>query len=272
MTFWICATCAVESAEQPDVCAICADERQWVPASGQRWTTLDELRAQGYRAHLEELEPDLYAITSSPSAGIGQQSKLVVTPEGSLLWDPIGFLDDDGGRADPARSARSARSPRATRTCTASRSSGAAPWATRPCSSPRPTPAGSTAPTPSSRRGRGEREVLPGVTLSQPGGHFPGSAVAHWAAGADGKGVLLSGDTIFANPDRQSVAFMRSYPNHLPLSGAVARRVADHVDRLEFDRLYGNFANVIAADAKEVVRRSADRHIGWANGDFDHLT
>ena len=48
----------------------------------------------------------------------------------------------------------------------------------------------------------GEREVLPGVTLSQPGGHFPGSAVAHWAAGADGKGVLLSGDTVFANPDR----------------------------------------------------------------------
>ena len=84
--------------------------------------------------------------------------------------------------------------------------------------------------------------------------------------------MLLSGDTIFANPDRQSVAFMRSYPNHLPLSGAVARRVADHVDRLEFDRLYGNFANVIATDAKAIVRRSADRHIGWANGDFDHLT
>ncbi len=67
MTFWICATCAVESAEQYDVCAICADERQWVPASGQRWTTLEELRGQGYRAQLEELEPDLYAITSSPA-------------------------------------------------------------------------------------------------------------------------------------------------------------------------------------------------------------
>jgi glyoxylase-like metal-dependent hydrolase (beta-lactamase superfamily II) len=118
----------------------------------------------------------------------------------------------------------------------------------------------------------GEREVLPGVTLSQPGGHFPGSAVAHWAAGAEGRGVLLSGDTIFANPDLRSVAFMRSYPNHLPLSGAVARRVADHVDRLPFDRLYGNFANVIASDAREVVRRSAERHIAWANGDFDHLT
>ena len=83
---------------------------------------------------------------------------------------------------------------------------------------------------------------------------------------------MLTGDTIFANPDRKSVAFMRSYPNHLPLSGAVTRRVADHVDRLEFDRLYGNFANVIDTDAKAVVRRSADRHIGWVDGAFDHLT
>ena len=242
-----------------------------MPAGGQRWTTLDELRAQGYRAHLEELEPDLYAITSSPSAGIGQQSKLVVTPEGSLLWDPIGFLDDDVVERDPR--------PRTGPAIAAShphmygvqvewsRALGDPPvlvsqadvrWVNRP--------------DPVIQAWRGEQEVLPGVTLSQPGGHFPGSAVAHWAAGADGKGVLLSGDTIFANPDRQSVAFMRSYPNHLPLSGAVARRVADHVDRLEFDRLYGNFANVIATDAKQVVRRSADRHIGWANGDFDHLT
>ena len=39
MSFWICATCAVEHAERMDVCAICADERQWVPADGQHWTT-----------------------------------------------------------------------------------------------------------------------------------------------------------------------------------------------------------------------------------------
>jgi len=42
MSFWICATCAVEHAERVEVCAICADERQWVPAEGQRWTTLEE--------------------------------------------------------------------------------------------------------------------------------------------------------------------------------------------------------------------------------------
>ena len=118
----------------------------------------------------------------------------------------------------------------------------------------------------------GEREVLPGLTLSQPGGHFPGSAVLHWAAGADGRGVLLSGDTIFANPDRRSVAFMRSFPNHLPLSAAVVERVATHVSRYPFDRLYGNFATVIDRDARAIVRASADRHIAWVRGDHDDLT
>ncbi len=110
--FSICATCAVEHAGRPEVCAICADERQWVPAGGQRWTTLGEL----------------------------------------------------------------------------------------------------------------------------------------------------------------AVGFMRSYPNHLPLSAAVTERVAVHIERLAFDRLYGNFTNVIDSDARAVVRRSAARHVAWVRGDHDHLT
>ncbi|MBO3086187.1 MBL fold metallo-hydrolase [Cellulomonas fengjieae] len=270
-SFWICATCAVESAERLDVCPVCADERQWVPGAGQRWTTLEELRAEGYRASLTALEPDLYALTSTPSAGIGQQSKLLVTSGGSLLWDPIGFLDDEVVERilalGPVRAIAASHPHMYGVQVEWSRALGDPPvyvaeadarWINRP--------------DPVIRTWSGELEVLPGVTLSQPGGHFPGSAVAHWPAGADGRGVLLSGDTLFANPDRRSVAFMRSYPNHLPLSGAVARRVADAVDDLAFDRLYGNFANVIASEAKDVVRRSAARHIGWVNGDFDHLT
>jgi hypothetical protein len=108
--------------------------------------------------------------------------------------------------------------------------------------------------------------------MFQPGGHFPGSTVVHWAAGAGGAGVLLSSDTIFANPDLVSVSFMRSYPNRIPLSAAVVDRVAKAVAEYPFDRLYGNFDNVIPTDAAAVVRRSADRHMAWVRGDFDHLT
>jgi hypothetical protein len=65
---------------------------------------------------------------------------------------------------------------------------------------------------------------------------------------------------------------MWSYPNRIPLSGAVVERVAAHVERFEFDRLYGTFDNVIPSDARAVVRRSADRHIAWVRGDFDEQT
>ena len=86
------------------------------------------------------------------------------------------------------------------------------------------------------------------------------------------RGVLLSGDTIFANPDRTSVSFMRSYPNRIPLSGRVAERIAEHVSRRPFDRLYNNFAGVVPQDARAVVVRSAQRHAAWTRGDHDDLT
>ncbi|MFF2268683.1 MBL fold metallo-hydrolase [Cellulosimicrobium cellulans] len=269
--WWICRTCAVEHAERPDVCAICADERQWVPASGQAWTTLAELAAAGERLVLEELEPDLFGLSSEPSVGIGQQAKIVRTPAGNLLWDPPGYVDDDAVervRALGPVVAIAASHPhmfgvqvawsRALGGVTVLVAEADAHWVARP--------------DPAIETWTGEREVLPGVVLSQPGGHFPGSAVVHWAAGAEGRGVLLSGDTIFANPDRTSVSFMRSYPNRIPLSAAVVLRVAEHVARRPFERLYNNFEGVIPADAREVVLRSAQRHAAWVRGDFDHLT
>lgn len=269
--WWICRTCAVEHAERPDVCAICADERQWVPATGQAWTTLAELAAAGERLVLEELEPDLFGLSSEPSVGIGQQAKIVRTPAGNLLWDPPGYVEDDAVarvRALGPVVAIAASHPHMFGVQVAwSRALGDVPvlvaeadahWVARP--------------DPVIETWTGEREVLPGVVLSQPGGHFPGSAVVHWAAGAEGRGVLLSGDTIFANPDRTSVSFMRSYPNRIPLSAAVVLRVAERVARRPFERLYNNFEGVIPTDARDVVLRSAQRHAAWVRGDFDHLT
>ena len=64
----------------------------------------------------------------------------------------------------------------------------------------------------------GETLALPGeLTLVRLGGHFPGSAVLHWPAGAEGRGALLTGDTIYVVADRAWVSFMYSYPNLIPL-------------------------------------------------------
>ncbi|GGM10692.1 hydrolase [Promicromonospora citrea] len=271
MTFWICSTCGVEHETRPDVCAICADERQWVPADGQRWTTLDELAAQGQRIEVEELEPDLYGLSTVPDVGIGPLAKVVRTSEGNLLFDVPGFVDDDavaavrdlGGLAYIVASHPHMYGVQVEW----SRRLGGVPILVAEAD------AGWLARTDDAvETWKDDCEILPGVTLTQPGGHFPGSAVAHWASGAEGRGVLLSGDTIFANPDRTSVSFMRSYPNRIPLSGAVVRRIADHVSRFAFDRLYNNFRGVIPVDARGVVQRSAERHAAWTSGANDHLT
>ncbi|MFD7154894.1 MBL fold metallo-hydrolase [Kribbella sp. NPDC059898] len=269
VSFWICATCAVEHSEQVEVCAICADERQWVPADGQHWTTLDELA--GTEVTIDEVEPGLYGIRSKPPVGIGQQSMLLTTTAGNLLWDPIGYVDDDA-----VRRVRELGEVVAIIASHPHMYGVQVEWSHRLGNVPvyvaeadKEWVARQDAVI---RTWSGQLTPLPGVTVLQPGGHFPGSAVVHWANGADGKGVILSGDTIFANPDRTSVSFMRSYPNRIPLSGAVVDRVSRSLDPFDYDRLYNNFGASIPTNAKAVVRRSADRHAAWVRGDYDHLT
>jgi hypothetical protein len=100
------------------------------------------------------------------------------------------------------------------------------------------------------------------------GGHFAGSAVLHWADGADGRGVLLTGDTIMVVEDRNWVSFMWSYPNLLPLDPTAVGRIAHGVQRFRFVRLYGGWwGHVVTDSGADVVRRSADRYVGRLRGD-----
>lgn len=71
--FAICATCAVEYAvPTPDVCPICADEREWmVPDDGQEWTDLPTLRAEGQGLTWTEPEAGRAVISTEPKLGIG---------------------------------------------------------------------------------------------------------------------------------------------------------------------------------------------------------
>lgn len=268
---WICATCGVEHESRRGICAICADERQWVPAGGQIWTSLAELEASGHRADCVEIEPDLFGVTVDPKVGIGQRMHCVRTPQGVLLWDPVGFVDE--------RIARQVRALGEVLAITSShphmfgaqvswsRALGGAPVLV--CE---PDVAWVARPDPVIRTWSGSLVLAPGLTLRQLGGHFPGSAVVHWQAGAGGRGVLLCSDTLQANPDRASVTFMRSYPNRIPLSPAVTGRIAGALAQLRFEHLYDNVGRAVLGDAAGVVRGSAQRYIAWAQGDFDKLT
>ena len=98
--------------------------------------------------------------------------------------------------------------------------------------------------------------------------HFAGSAVVHWAEGAGGAGVLLSGDTIFVTPGEDRVTFVRSAPNRLPLPERSVRAVVEAVRSYRYDRIYGGWwTPVLRSDAKAVVERSAERYIQWLRGE-----
>ena len=101
------------------------------------------------------------------------------------------------------------------------------------------------------------------LTLIHTPGHFDGFQVLLWPSGAAGKGALLSGDQPQVCMDTRWVSFMYSYPNYIPLGARAVEQIVARLDRYEFDRIYGAFPRrTVAAGAKQVLRRSADRFIG----------
>ncbi len=265
----MCRTCGVQQAASerpPSQCAVCADDRQYLPPEGQRWTTLGELVAEGHRVEVRDLEPGLTGIGADPPIGIGQRALLVQTAAGNLLWDCLGFIDDQGISAVRARGGLhgiAMSHPHFYGVCAEwSQAFGNAPiyiptadrdWVMRP--------------DRAITNWAGLLEPLPGLTLIECGGHFEGSAVLHWAAGADHRGALLTGDTITVVADRRFVSFMRSYPNLIPLSAVEVRRIVATVRPHRFDRLHGGWWDrVIDQDGKAAIERSADRYVRWIEG------
>jgi hypothetical protein len=262
MTAFICETCGAQHAPSPgppERCAICEDERQYVGHRGQRWTTLEELRA-GHRADIRPEEPGLTGIGTEPAFAIGQRALLVETPRGNVLWDCIALLDGEiegavrkrGGLAAIAIShphyyasmveySRAFDAPvylhAADRQWVMRPDDGLVFW-------------------------EGDaHELEPGVTLLRLGGHFAGGTVLHWAAGQSGRGALLSGDIVQVVPDRRWVSFMRSYPNLIPLPAATVQGMVAALEPYPFERIYGAwFERVVTSDAKAAVARSADRY------------
>ncbi|MFN8375064.1 MAG: MBL fold metallo-hydrolase [Anaerolineae bacterium] len=260
---YICSTCGVQYAASeavPGHCIICEDERQYVNPAGQQWTTLDALRREHHNV-ITALEPGLYSIKSEPKVAIGQTAHLVQTPRGNVLWDCITLLDDDTIKQVQALGGISAIAlshPHYYSTIVEwSHAFGGVPiyihaadyqWVTRP--------------DPVIDFWEGDTlQILEGLTLIHCAGHFEGSAVMHWAAGAEGKGVLLTGDSIDVAPDARYVSFMRSYPNLIPMNPARIRRIVATVEPFAFDRIYEAFGGVVTTNAKESVRVSAERYI-----------
>jgi len=261
---YICTTCGVQqppSATPPAHCPICEDERQYVNANGQSWTTPDELRASR-SIDWRELEPGLFGIGATPQIAIGQRALFVPQPGGGVMWDGIPLVTQDA--VDRMRAAGGLRAiavshphffstivewSEALDNAPIYLHDDLKPYVQRPSANIRFW-AGDTF------------DLGQGVTLIRCGGHFSGSTALHWPQGAGGKGALFTSDTIMVVPDTRWVSFMRSFPNLVPLNARAVRKIVDAVEPYAYDRIYSAWWDrVCKAEAKARVHASADRYI-----------
>jgi glyoxylase-like metal-dependent hydrolase (beta-lactamase superfamily II) len=263
MPNYICVTCGTQypASEQPPAhCPICEDERQYVNPNGQQWTTLDALR-QDRHMLIEPVEPKLYHLKPEPKIGIGQWAHLVQTPEGNILWDCVPYLDDATVKA-----INELGGIRAIAISHPHFHTIMSEWSHAFGDAPIYIHAGNRRDVvrddPAIRYWEGDSLALwDGITLVHCGGHFEGSAVLHWRDGADGRGVLLTGDTIHLVADPNWATFMSSYPNMIPLPPSKVRRIVAAVEPFAYDRIYNAFGSVMDGSAKAKVHASAERYI-----------
>lgn len=263
MENYICVTCGTQftaSEQPPEACPVCEDERQYVGHKGQLWTTLDALREDHHNIFVEE-EPNLLGIGTEPSIAIGQRAQLIQTPAGNVLWECITLIDDE--TIEKVKSlggidAIAISHPHYYSSMIEWSHAFDAPiylheserqWVMRP--------------DDNVKFWQGETHaLLDGLTLIRCGGHFEGGQVLHWADGAEGRGVLLTGDIIMVTMDRRYVSFMYSFPNLIPLSASQVKKIVASVEPFAYDRIYSAwFHKVMQENAKERVARSAERYI-----------
>ena len=73
------------------------DPRQYVPPTGQQWTSLGQMQKEGCKNVFwqDTIEPRIWRIVTEPSFAIGQHAMFVQTDSGNVLWDCVTWLDQE---------------------------------------------------------------------------------------------------------------------------------------------------------------------------------
>jgi hypothetical protein len=268
MHSYFCTTCGAgypPSDTPPVACAICADERQYVGANGQRWTTLAELQTT-HKNDIRELEPNLHGIGATPQIAIGQRALYIAQPGGGVMWDCTPLITDEAVTKIKALGGLRAIAISHPHFFSAmnewSAAFGGVPIHLHADHKQYVVHEG-----PNVAYWSGEtKDIGNGITLVRGGGHFTGSTWLHWADGAGGNGAIMTADTITVVPDTRWVSFMYSYPNLIPLPAREVRRIAATTNPFAFDRIYSAWWDrVLDHDAKERLAKSVERYIAAIN-------
>src|SRR5258708_18052664 len=210
MDAFICITCGTQYAPTsapPAACLICDEERQFVPPSGQAWTTLKRLE----RSHMPTFrdEAGLVGIGIAPAFGINQRALLVPSGDGNVLWDCVSVVSDvmvELIKGVGGLKAIAISHPHYYTTMVEwSRAFDGIPvylHAADQDSIMRPDPclalwSGET------------KEIAPGMTLLRTGGHYDGGTIMHWAQGCEGRCALCAVGLWQAVARRKERALMR---------------------------------------------------------------
>lgn len=259
---WVCETCGVQAAESrfpSDTCPICADERQYVGWSGQRWTTTEAIRHGREIAFAEE--DGVTTMVLLPGFAINQRAFLIPHARGNIMWECLATVTDEaiarlnnlGGVTDIAISHPHFYAAMVDW----SRALGGVPihvhardraWIQRP--------------SDCIRFWDGDTlRLTPEIQLIRLGSHFEGSAGLWWANGPRVGGSLFPGDAVQVAMDRRFASFMYSYPNGIPLNEAGIAALRARLQPLRFEDVFGfSIGRQIIGDAKARVEASFDRY------------
>jgi hypothetical protein len=261
----ICATCGTRYATvktNTDACPVCNDDRQYIGDHGQQWTTYEQL-SKVYAIRFGQLQDSLYDLRMMPSFAIGQKAHLVIAPSGNILWDCLPYLNAEtvayihalGGLkaiaiSHPHYYGLMVEWAKAF-DCPVYLHAGDAQWVM-------------DSDVHIQHWEGTELALWDGIRIIHTAGHFPGSVVLHIP---DGKGTLLTGDSIYVSRDRKQVSAMYSYPNMIPLGKSAIQYLVERVQPLQFDRMYGAFEFMnVHEGAKQIVDRSFNRYLQILEG------
>ncbi len=256
----ICTTCGTQYAaceRPPTHCAICLDERQYVGWSGQQWTSLVQLARQ---YDLRIGDDDGLLGLDLPGFAIPQRALLLPTGAGNLLWECLSLVTPaaiEALRAHGGVDRIVISHPHFYASMVEwSDALGQVPillhaadcsWVQRD--------------SPAIQWWDGDLlELGPGVDLIRCGGHFDGSTALHWRDGPRAGGALFPGDALQVAMDRRHVAFMYSYPNHIPMRETDIAAIRARLAGRDFADVYGySRGRNILGEGRAAVDRSFAR-------------
>ncbi|KAF2154667.1 hypothetical protein K461DRAFT_319196 [Myriangium duriaei CBS 260.36] len=269
----VCVACGTQFDVSYDhglsKCKICEDPRQFIPASGQAWTSLRRERGRHKNEWKQDSHDDrIWSLYADPKLGIGERAILIKTSHGNVIWDLFAYLDDDlvkfiqhqGGVKAIVISHPHFYTTHldwaATFKCPVFIHAADSEWLSRP------DPGGYRRLINSVTQ-----EIIPGVTAIQTGGHFPGSLVLHFDKHLFIADSIMTVQAAYAPHPRpqgmNTYSFLWSIPNMIPMDPTGIERIWNAVKDFDFEATHGLMLgmDIYGTDCKQRVLDSAQIQI-----------